>query len=356
MRRRLPLAIAAVLAVLVIASCTIRIGPTSGPAITTTETTAPTVGPTSTAVSPGPSLAPPSTPPGPYTRDQLVQHVLELINKDRADFGQAPVVLGTNLAAQRHADDMFSGYFLSHWGSDGLKPYMRYTLAGGGNYEMENSAYAGWYNKSDNPNSYQELEAKSELDSLEYAMMYNDSASNNGHHDNIIYPWHKKVNIGIAWDRHRLAFVEQFEGEYVQFTQLPTLTQRTLSMSGTLTLGEINSVAVFYDPAPKPMTQDQLLNGPHSYSLGNGQHVAFICPPPPPGSFYRNLPPDAVQASRWKVSVSGANVTTFDIQADLGTALNLYGPGVYTVAIVSTVPGAQGPQALTVTNYSLFVP
>ncbi|HLC23617.1 MAG TPA: CAP domain-containing protein, partial [Dehalococcoidia bacterium] len=176
MMRRFLLVAAACIVVLALSSCDILIGPSSKP-----QNTQPTL-----------------------QHGQLVQYVLDLINKDRADYGLAPVTLGANQAAQKHADDMLAGFFLSHWGTDGHKPYMRYTLEGGVNYDMENSAYTGWYDKSENPDRYVALDVKVALQKLEYAMMYDDAGSDWGHRDNILNKWHKKVNIGIAYDGHRL--------------------------------------------------------------------------------------------------------------------------------------------------------
>lgn len=323
--------------------------PPGTPAATITTATTPTTAAIKTTATTS-KPAPATTTVAPVTQETpqhalLVQYILALINKDRADFGLPPVALGTNRAAQVHADDMFAGFFLSHWGTDGLKPYMRFTQAGSVNYEAENSAYAGWTDPSDDPNRWAKIDARTELKQLEYAMMYDDASSNWGHKDNILNPWHKKVNIGVTWDDHRLAFVQQFEGDYLEFTQLPELNGKKLSFSGIATLGTINSVGIYFDQTPQPLTNQQLVDGPHSYSLG--ELVEFVYPPPPPGSFYppETIPPNGVQASRWTVT-SGA----FNIQVDLALALKS-GPGIYTVAIVTKV----GRELLLLSNYSLFI-
>ncbi len=275
---------------------------------------------------------------------ELVAYTLGLINNDRAQYGLDPVTLGTNPAAQVHAQDMFDNYFLSHWGTDGMKPYMRYTVGGGTNYEDENSAYSGWYDKTTDPNRYVKINPMDEIKQLEYNMMYDDAGSNWGHRDNILNKWHKKVNIGIAYDLHRLTLVEEFEGDYVFFTGLPSLANGTLTMSGSLTLGTADSIDVFYDPLPQPMTQDQLLSGPRSYSLGT--RVITIVPPPPPGYYYTQLPPNAVEATFW-TSDGGQ----FSIQGNIKTALDQNGPGVYTVVIWSK----SDTDTVMLTNYSVFV-
>jgi len=270
--------------------------------------------------------------------------MLELINNDRAQFGLDPVVLGNNPAAQIHAQDMFDNYYLSHWGTDGLKPYARYTLGGGMNYEQENSAYSGWYDRSVDPGSYATIVPAEELQQLEYQMMYGDADSNWGHRDNILNKWHKKVSIGIAFDSRRLTLVQQFEGEYNEFTGMPVLDNGVLSLSGRITVGELDSVALFFDPLPQPLNQSDLLNGPKSYSLGT--RVATIVSPPPPGYYYSRLPADAVQASSWNIS-GGA----FSVRADVKTAVDRHGPGVYTVVVWTK----SGTDYVILTNYSLFV-
>ena len=66
--------------------------------------------------------------------------MLELINAERARAGLNPVILGDNIAAQLHAEAALENCFSSHWGVDGLKPYMRYSLAGGYQSNGENGS------------------------------------------------------------------------------------------------------------------------------------------------------------------------------------------------------------------------
>ena len=68
--------------------------------------------------------------------------MLQLINEERVRAGVAPVVLGDNIAAQLHAESALENCFSSHWGIDGLKPYMRYSLAGGYQSNAENVSWA----------------------------------------------------------------------------------------------------------------------------------------------------------------------------------------------------------------------
>jgi len=96
---------------------------------------------------------------------------------------------------------------------------------------------------------------------------------------------------------------------------------------------------------PQPMTQDQLLNGPRSYSLGT--RVATIVPPPPPGYYYTQLPPNAVQATFWTADDTGQ----FSNQADIKAIIDQQGAGVYTVVVWTKT----GTDTVMLTNYSLWV-
>ena len=172
--------------------------------------------------------------------------------------------------------------------------------------------------------------------------------------------WAVSVNLGIASDTKRLAVVHQFEGDYVEYNQPPTLSGKVLSLSGRFLkpIDELNNITIYYDPLPVPLTADQLSapGAPHSYSIGGGFTSppsfadAFtgghILPPPPPGQYYSSLPAGAILATLWDLKQSGQ----FSIQADISQAMGR-GKGVYTFAIIVKIDG--GINSLT--NYSVWV-
>ena len=300
----------------------------------------------------GPSgIIPPSTssstatpPPAPPRLDDLTAYALELINNDRADHGAAPVGLGNNAAAQQHAEDMLENYYIAHWDTGGYKPYMRYTLAGGEGAMAENAAYSGFFDPGDDPDLYVDLEPRDAIRDHEFGMMYDDAHANWGHRDNIIAPGHQLVNLGIAFDDHRLAYIQHFEQQRVTFVQLPAMIGPRLTMSGVLGigLGELKQVAVYRDPLPQQMSPTQLNNGPRSYSVGEGDAAAVILRPLPPGFFYPNLGPQNVVADIWE-----ASGRQFSIEAAVGPLARL--PGVYTVLLFAA--GSDDP----LTTFSIFV-
>jgi len=277
-----------------------------------------------------------------YNLTELKQYALLLINQDREKFGLLPVELGDNAAAQAHAEDMLKNNYLSHWGTDGLKPYMRYTLAGGFNYEAEN-AFIGYVVWSSTP--YQPVGPKSLLVSAEEKLM-----ASLLHRANILDEWHRKVNLGIAYavegNKETLALVQQFEGDYVKFSVPPTLSGGVLSLAGNVTLGTLDSVDLYYDPPPQPLTPETLSKPPYDSTYSLGIRVGSIVAPPPPGFSYINPPSDLIEASSWEVKSDGS----FIIEADVKPLLK-HGPGVYTVVLWVEV----GEDVVPLTNYSLFV-
>ncbi|MCI0782351.1 MAG: CAP domain-containing protein [Chloroflexi bacterium] len=301
-------------------------------------------------------------------------YLLGLINHDRQANGVDPVTLGHNSAAQKHAEEMLTHSYLSHWGLDGMKPYMRYTLAGGVNYEAENTS--GVSTPRQPGLRYRTISPKGELRKIHRGWM-----ESSGHRANVLSPWHKQVNLGIACSRTTCAAVEQFAGEYVEFSERPTLTNGVLFLAGQLAGDfEFANIHVWYEPPPHSLTLGQL-DRTYCYSVGTAL-VAFIREPPPPGTYYTpdrgsymwdkcpspyDVPPDAprvigiavpppeigvflkvpwITARSWKVAEG-----SFWVEADLTGAIANYGAGVYTVLLW----GNNGGKDVALTRYSIFV-
>lgn len=314
-----------------------------------TETPNPALAPSPAEPTPTPEATKPTliptTPTSPvqssvYQHEELVAYALELINRDRLANDLMPVTLGSNTAAQKHAEERLANKYLSHWGLDGLKPYMRYTLAGGINYESENgfSTETIWVKGRDL--SYRR-DPKEMLAQAQKSLM--DSP---GHRRNILDKWHQKVNLGIAYDAERLDLVQQFEGDYLNFSEPPNISGNTLSMIGKVTLGTIGNIDLYYDPLSQPLSVKQLEAPPYDYAYGLEEDVGTILPPLPPDIFYIDLLPTDVIAETWDMGSD----SLFTIEADISVIL-VEGNGVYTVVIwVET-----GGEYVAISNYSLFV-
>ena len=278
---------------------------------------------------------------------ELRRLALDLINQDRSDHGVPPVELGSNVAAQLHAEDMLDQEYSGHWWI-GRKPYMVYTQTGGTSYVAENVASSGWTKQRWDENNCDSFlvickvpEPDEEVERAEWDMMYDDAHANWGHRDNILGSTHRFVNLGIAWNERLTIFVQHFEGGDVAAISPPRLgTDGTLSLKLTkladgLELG--GAVGVYYDPPPRQKTPEQI-EVLDSYCLGGGftiicaEPIATILKPPPSGSFYSNLKPGDVIAEVWN-----ENSTEFSLLAELGSLAT--DPGVYTVVVWRDSPG-----------------
>ncbi len=319
------------------------------------------------------------------------RYLLDIVNAQRARAGLGSVALGDNAAAQLHAESALENCFSSHWGLDGLKPYMRYTLAGGYQSNAENVSgldYCAHPLEQGRPLLYD-----IEQDIREAMAGWMESP---GHRDNILDPWHRKMNVGLAWNRHNTMLVQHFEGDYVEFDQLPAIDNGVLSLSGRTKHGVIFrakgdlGVQVHYDRPPHSLAAGQLAR---TYCYGSGRQIAALRPPltgrryypertftashrpcPDPYSVPRDAPaprsaaeahrywqdaynasrnPDRVKttvpwitASQWR-----ARGRNFALSANLGEVLRRHGEGVYTVTLWGAMAGGQ---EAVIARYSLF--
>lgn len=280
-------------------------------------------------------------------REELVQHVLNRINKDRADFGLLPVELSSNQAAQIHAEDVFGTRQISHWMTNGEKPYMTYTQYDGEGSVQQNVAIAGF-----SPEQYEqcvtnvlikceEIEPLSTIDQLQYEMMYNDKeCCNDGHKDNILNPRHTHVSIGIVYDQYYLALVQNFENNYGLDVDVEDSSE--IEISGTLLEGQLDHIAIYYDEMPTRAAYEQ---NKDLLSYSAGELVAVIVKPLPPGYYYESLEGyDIIEADRWIEQSDSVN-----IGFDLADAVEE--DGAYTLfALVK-----DGEEVFDVTSYSVFV-
>ena len=300
--------------------------------------------------------------------------------------GLGPVTLGDNVAAQLHAESALDNCFLSHWGLDGLKPYMRYTLAGGYQSNGENASGLSYCIKpSDgyrrNGTAMQEI--REAMDGL---------MGSPGHRDNILDRWHKKVNIGLAWDSYNFAVIQHFEGDYVEYEHRPTIRNGLLVLSGmakngvTFRVDDDLGVQIYYDPPPHPLTQGQIVR---TYCYDGGLLIAALRPPLPEDWHYTedeytatdrqcpdpyDIPADAtapwspdeahsiasfaqsaydLRATKvvWITALQmSAQGEKFSVQADLADLVAKYGSGVYTITVWGSLDG----EDVVISTYSIF--
>ena len=317
------------------------------------------------------------------------QHMLDLINTEREKAGVPLIELGTNIAAQLHADSALDGCFLSHWGMDGLKPYMRYSLAGGYQANGENGSGLDYCIKAGDGFALN----RSPNEEIEQAM--EGLMNSPGHRRNIMDEHHKKVNVGLAWDTYNFKVVQHFEGNYVEFAALPSIVNGILSFTGSTRNGlrftgkRDLSVQIYYDSPPHELTRGQVSR---TYCYDSGRIVAALrwpltgnsywpsddfttthkpCPDPydvspnapPPSSYYeahlfsqevysksqsrdeQTIRVPWITAPRWTANRDG-----FSVEADISDVLTDHGSGVYTIVIW----GELGVESALISEYSIF--
>ena len=373
------------------------------PTSTPTPVSTPTPMPTATPV-PASTPSPVSTPdtsesssaPAPNLRHiEEKRYMLELINEERVRAGVAPVVLGDNIAAQLHAEAALENCFSSHWGIDGLKPYMRYSLAGGYQSNAENVSGLSYCIKaSDGYRASSSIEEEIRV-SMYGQFGFGGLMGSPGHRRNILDPWHKKLNVGLAWDRYNTKVVQHFEGDYIEYDRLPSIEEGVLSMAGTANNG-VNfrgprdlGVQVYYDPPTFTLTQGQLAR---TYCYDSGLLIASLRQPLTGNWFYTEdeytgsyspcsnpyeVPVDApapgshdeahavwqgaydasqefrsqtitvlwITASKW---TAAREVVVLEV--DLKDLLQQHGDGVYTIIVWGRIDG----QDVLISQYSIF--
>ncbi len=332
--------------------------------------------------------------PSPVPR-ALLKHlseklfVVNLINQERKKSGAPPVQPGDNVAAQLHAESALANCFASHWGLDGLKPYMRYSLAGGYQSNVENGSGSDY--------CITESDGYTEIRSVQQrlARMMDGLMSSSDHRRNILNERHRKVNIGLAWDRYNIHMYQHFEGDYVEYDQLPSIEDKRLTFSGRVKNGvsfddkEDLGVQIYYDPPPGELTRGQVSR---TYCYDSGLPIAALRPPPNPGWRYRqhtfsrsystcpdpyevpeDAPPpaspdeatefwgEAYYASQYRIerattgpwitsSTWTARDTSFSVSADIRKVLYEHGIGIYTVVVWGSVDG----ETAVISQYAMF--
>ena len=342
-----------------------------------------------TIVSPSDST---TQPPGLRNQEEKF-FMLELINQARAEAGVPPVVMGTNHVAQIQAEALLRDCTLSHWGTDGLKPHHRYSLAGGYQVNKETATTANecellytWLQWNDAP----EEMLRESVDSL---------LSSPIHRGVMLSPAYQQVNFGLAWNRTVFKTVAHFEGDYTELTQLPAFTDGELSFAGQLKEGyQFNhqhplGVRVYYDPEPRALTQGQLIrtscysegtiiahiHSPSNLFLENSERTATVWAPAcadPYEISARALRPytQADTAKAWKTRreesdrirdtsvllkiMEAQDMTVrgreFTVAADVGELLDEHGAGIYTVTLLAALEGWGERDIYPIAQYSVF--
>jgi hypothetical protein len=284
--------------------------------------------------------------------DDLVLYALDKINEDRASYKLPPVNLSKNKAAQIHAENLFAtrNQHPSHWTTDGMKPYMKYSEYNGTGYVEQNVAIRGYENsviqECENGDVIcEKIEPYQQIDELQWNMVNNDtSCCANKHKANILDRTHNNVSIGIAHDSYYLALVQNFENNLINFDRPITQDNRIIHLSGKMTSElELDNIGIYYDNTPNKLLYEKNRDK-SSYELG--KLIAQVVKPPPAFSQYKpagNF--TLIEASKWI-----QDGRSLDIIFDMSSVVKT--DGVYTIVVyLKDNEGTEFP----VTSHSIFI-
>jgi uncharacterized protein YkwD len=283
------------------------------------------------AVSLGHNFSTPQNPELEKAFDEIRAQLLEMVNEERAVAKVSPVAVDklAEEVATRHAIDMAGGNYVSHWGRDGLKPYHRYSFAGGTDATQENISAA------DSTWSTRLADLKQDTAYL-HVRMYQETPPDDGHRKTILEPQHTHVGFGVAVDSLRLRLVELFVAKYVETKPLARVAKpgAQISFAGKMLKPEylFNSVEVFYEPLPTPPDASWLSEA-RSYSLPDESRL-----------LRPKLPPPFVYADK------GKGVVKVEMDGSFNAPVTLYHekPGIYT--IVTWLKRQKGDKAFRATE------
>ncbi|HMG76434.1 MAG TPA: CAP domain-containing protein [Pyrinomonadaceae bacterium] len=216
-----------------------------------------------------------SEPDVPRAREQL----LKLVNEERLSAGLSQLQLDdlASRVASAHALDMAKGGFLSHWGSDGRKPYHRYSFAGGTDAVQENVSSA------QSIPSVTPAGVARDLHEMHQAMI-EEAPPNDGHRKTILLPQLTHVGFGIAMQDHNLRLDELYLARYIEMEPIPRQVKpkTTVTMRGRVLNRKhvLTNADVFFEPLPSPPAIDWLRE-PRSYGLPEDFETILPKLPPP---------------------------------------------------------------------------
>ena len=134
------------------------------------------------------------------------------------------------------------------------------------------------------------------------------------------------MNIGIAFDKNDLYFVEDFEDDYVSWSTLD-LSKEVRLQGNIINAGQsISQVTIYFDK-PASLTSQQLSNSPYQDGYDFGSYVGIAISSPPSG--HQDKQPDTgivITANTWNETEQNFNITF-----DMSSAFARCGKGVYTL-------------------------
>jgi uncharacterized protein YkwD len=199
------------------------------------------------------------------TRATLREHVLRLINRDRALYKLPPVELDAAVSAlgDEYCRAQIRNHTTGHYTTDGIAPYARFSLAGFNDAVSENAAaWSATYPFNDR--------ALYEMARRSQDAMMAEMAPNDGHKRTMLDPHATHVGIGLAWENGEFRLVQEFVRRQIDWTRpLPRAARlgQPVTTSGKALPGvTVEGITVHHEPLPQPIAA-HVASAISSYSL-----------------------------------------------------------------------------------------
>jgi len=187
------------------------------------------------------------------TKLTLRESLLQMINRDRRMFGLAPLQLdpAASELADHYCRQQIRNGTTGHFTTDGLAPYMRYSLAGGNDGVSENAAAWSANYKFSAASLYDMMRRSEEA-------MIGEDPPHDGHRRAILDPFATHVGIGLAWERGEFRLTQEFIRRYLEWeralprTALPG--ERAIVKARPHDGFEVEAVTVHHEPLPQPIS------------------------------------------------------------------------------------------------------
>jgi uncharacterized protein YkwD len=204
--------------------------------------------------------------------------LFERLNRERRAAGAAPVsydLLGASVGDAFCLDAATSGTS-GHWDTAGRPPYLRWALAGGVDYQGEN------FSSLTRTGGEVEVSEVSRLLLDAHGQMMAERPPDDGHRRTVLDPTWTHVGIGAAVAGGEFRMVEEYSRrvvEWVEVPRAPVPVRARAPFAVKLPPGwALVSLDVAYEPAPRPMSREEIRRrGSYAYP-GSSQRLLARTP------------------------------------------------------------------------------
>ncbi|HYH07629.1 MAG TPA: CAP domain-containing protein [Thermoanaerobaculia bacterium] len=266
-------------------------------------------------------------------RTELREHMLALVNRDRARHNLPAVQLDASAAwhADRFAEEQLETGAAGHFNLRGEGPHVRWSAVHFRSDHVNENASSWSTNRELTDTTIKDMMRRSQE-----SMMAEEPPAD-GHRRAILDPWATHLAPGVAWKGGELRFSQIFLRRYVTLEPLP----KALWMKDRVTIrgwiiGDetFDSVTVHSEPLPRPLTAKEA-SAISSYAL--------------PKRYTRYLP----RLDRWRTYLDGTHGDVVIDKKKFTVEIGFNdGPGIYTI-VVWIKPAGSGP--IEVTNHAIRV-